>query len=103
MQTADTTRTIDVALGGASFITLAVTLSTILKTSLECFCVLRTDKKTRCLTILHSPNKSTTTTAAAATTTNTAITTTTTTTTAAAAAAATTTTTTTALQIYFGP
>jgi len=32
VQTADTTRTIDVALGGASFITLAITLLTILKT-----------------------------------------------------------------------
>jgi len=45
VQTADTTRTIDVALGGASFITLAVTLLTIPKTSDECFCVLGSDEK----------------------------------------------------------
>ena len=71
MQTADTTRTIDIALGGASFITLAITLLTIQKTSRECFCVLRTDGKTRCLRILHSPNKSTTSTTTTTTTTTT--------------------------------
>ena len=97
MQIADTTRTIDVALGGASFITLAVTLLTILKTSHERFCVLHADEKTRCLRILHSPNKSTVAAAAPTTTTTTATATTTTTTTI------TTTTTTTALQINFGP